>query len=156
MHSSHASVHAVYTCYNKTRRRLGFFLIFFRAAPYGAGGSESAVAATATSADIDSCGGPPVPDASDAFDVSDEKSKKATPTRSKTREKHRRKPTGLGAGSGTSLKFDEAAARREIARGKLASAEEKLSKVKVRTVEVDAMQRQLHELQSSLYQPVTP
>ena len=52
-------------------------------------------------------------------------------------------------------KFEEAAAQREIARGGLASAEEKLSNVEVRTVEVDAMQQQLQDLQTSLY-PATP
>ena len=34
--------------------------------------------------------------------------------------------------------------------------EEKLSKVTVRTAEVDAMQQQLHELHTALYQPATP
>lgn len=64
--------------------------------------------------------------------------------------------TGMTRPPPSPLQFETTSAQRDFARGVLSSAEETLSEVKLRTAEVDAMQNQLHVLQTELYQPATP
>ena len=156
---------------------------------YEEGGSESAVAATATSADVNDIAGGRSHGYDSDSDQEEDHGDDVRETRITRRtvsstftgtgtEKKQEKSGGAqssvygaretwafagaaaGAASasspaGTPAKFEEAAAARETARGELSSAGEKLSRVKVRTVEVDAMQQQLLVLQTSLY-PATP